>query len=210
MLRRKLEDVFKGTPLETPEMPLWSFSFHKSSSDKLFAEVSSWPVILLDVGNTAMTQSEPCPPRHTQRRVSSTHPARCPTGNTSPEPVPQIHTGLRNRSLHPHWARGGGACRNPRNVHCWQPPRQSHHCQSSALDRQYSPSETHAPRALGGTCRWGGAHTKSHTRGKTPSPRKGNHRPIGSQKHHCKVTHLQMDTNRWGVLSEHSGNSVKR
>ena len=107
MLRRKLEDVFKGMPLETPEMPLWSFSFHKSSSDKLFAEVSSWPVILLDVGNTAMTQSEPCPPRHTQRRVSSTHPARCPTGNTSPEPVPQIHTRLRNRSLHPQWARGG-------------------------------------------------------------------------------------------------------
>lgn len=123
MLRRKLEDVLKGTPLETPKMPLWSFSFHKSSSDRLFAEVSSWPVILLDVGNTAMTQLEPCPPRHTQRRVSSTHPARCPTGNTSPEPAPQIHSHLRNRSLHPHWAHGGGACRNPRNVHCWQPPR---------------------------------------------------------------------------------------
>lgn len=91
--------------------------------------------------------------------------------------------------------------RNPRNVHHWQPPRRTHHHQSSALDRQYSPSETHVPA-------WGGVHTESHTRGKAPCPRTGNRRPTGSQEHPCKVTHLQMDTDRWGY-SQHSRNSVK-
>lgn len=175
-----------------------------------------------------MTQSESCPPRHTQRRVSSTHPARCPTGNTPPELYPR-YTPTRETGLSAHTGPVGLEPAGPRQCHAERPWEKHTATKAGTLPPKQPETPgtptTGNPQGEHTTIRvqpWtGSSHPVKHTylgewgAHKITHPWKHPHPPQRQpQTHRQSKTPLQSHTptdglQQMGVLSEHSRNSVK-